>query len=144
MNIASDVKVIDADSHLTPLNDLWSSRAPQAYKNRVLHVEKIDGKQYGKGLSMHAHTELEYNLNGKYKDLKGILGIDPRIAADSQALVTIWCDGEKRFAEVITGKEQKQVHVSVKDVQTLKIVVASRNFLDLHDHVTFAEARVSQ
>jgi NPCBM/NEW2 domain-containing protein len=104
----------------------------------------LDGKQHTKGLSMHAHTELEYNLGGKYKDLKGTLGIDPRIAADSQAVVAVWCDGEKRFSEVITGKEQKQVNLNVKDVQTLKIVVASRNFLDLHDHVTFAEARVSQ
>lgn len=104
----------------------------------------LDGKQHAKGLSMHAHTELEYNLAGKYKDLKGTLGIDPRIAADSQAVVTVWCDGEKRFGEVITGKEQKQVNLNVKDVQMLKIVVASRNFLDLHDHVTFAEARVSQ
>ena len=104
----------------------------------------LDGKQYGKGLSMHAHTELEYNLGGKYKDLKGLLGADTRIAADSQAHVTVWCDGEKRFSEVITPKEQKQLNVNVKDVQTLKIVVASRNFLDLHDHVTIAEARVSQ
>jgi hypothetical protein len=101
-------------------------------------------KQYGKGLSMHAHTELEYNLAGKYKDLKGILGVDTRIGADSQARVTILCDGEKRFSEVITAKGHHPVALSVKDVQTLKIVVSSRNFLDLHDHVTFAEARVSQ
>lgn len=104
----------------------------------------FDGKQIAKGLSMHAHTELEYALGGKYKDLKGTLGVDTRIGADSQALVTIWCDGDKRFSEVITAKELKQVAVNVKDVQTLKIVVASRNFLDLHDHVTFADARVSQ
>lgn len=104
----------------------------------------LDGKQFGKGLSMHAHTELEYNLAGKYKDFKGILGVDTRIAADSQATVTIWCDGEKRFSSVVTAKEQKPLAVNVKDVQTLKIVVASRNFLDLHDHVTIADARVSQ
>ena len=101
-------------------------------------------KQYAKGLSMHAHTELEYNLGGKYKDLKGILGVDTRIAADSQAVVTIWCDGDKRYSQTITAKELKQVALNVKDVQALKIVVAARNFLDLHDHVTFAEARVSQ
>jgi len=101
-------------------------------------------KQYPKGLSLHAHTELEYNLAGKYKDLKGILGVDTRVGADSQATVTIWCDGEKRFSKTVTVKELENVAVNVKDVQTLKIVVASRNFLDLHDHVTFADARVSQ
>jgi len=101
-------------------------------------------KQYPKGLSLHAHTELEYNLAGKYKDLKGILGVDTRVGADSQATVTIWCDGEKRFSKTVTVKEMENVAVNVKDVQTLKLVVASRNFLDLHDHVTFADARVSQ
>jgi hypothetical protein len=101
-------------------------------------------RAYAKGLSMHAHTELEYNLGGKFKDLKGTLGVDTRISGDSQPLVTIVCDGEKRFAQVITPKLNVQVALSVKDVQTVKIIVSARNFLDLHDHVTFADARVSQ
>jgi predicted TIM-barrel fold metal-dependent hydrolase len=39
----ADVQVIDADSHLTPTPDLWTSRAPEKYKSRILHVENIDG-----------------------------------------------------------------------------------------------------
>jgi hypothetical protein len=101
-------------------------------------------KRYAKGLSMHAHTELEFALGGKYKDLKGTLGIDIRTGADSQPLVSIYCDGEKRFSETITPKAPRPISLSVKDIGTLKIVVGSRNELDLHDHVTFAEARVSQ
>ena len=62
----------------------------------------------------------------------------------SQPLVTIYCDGEKRFSETITAKAPRPISLNVKDVGTLKIVVSSRNELDLHDHVTFAEARVSQ
>jgi hypothetical protein len=101
-------------------------------------------KQYVKGLSLHAHTELSYNLAGKYKDFKARLGVDARTGADSQALVTIYCDGEKRFAESVSVKTQRDVALNVKDVGTLRIVVSSRNFLDLHDHATFADARVSQ
>lgn len=44
-NIAADVQVIDADSHLTPVPDLWTSRAPKQYKDRVLHIEERDGQQ---------------------------------------------------------------------------------------------------
>ncbi len=40
---ASGVRVVDADSHLTPVPDLWTSRAPEKYKSRILHIEKIDG-----------------------------------------------------------------------------------------------------
>jgi hypothetical protein len=104
----------------------------------------LGGATHAKGLSLHAHTELEYNLAGKYKDFKAILGVDPRVGSDSQALVTIICDGDKRFSEVVTLKALRPISLSVKDVTTLKIVVSSRNFLDLHDHVTLAEARVSQ
>lgn len=101
-------------------------------------------KQYGKGLSMHAYTELEYNLAGKYKELKAILGVDPRTGSDSQPKVSIYCDGVEQFSETISGKKIRPLALSVKDVGTLKIVVSSRNAFDLYDHVTLAEARVSQ
>jgi predicted TIM-barrel fold metal-dependent hydrolase len=42
--IANDVKVVDADSHWTPTHDLWTKRAPAGYKDRVLHVEVINGE----------------------------------------------------------------------------------------------------
>ena len=38
-----DVKVIDADTHFTEPPDLWTSRAPAAYKDRVLHIEERNG-----------------------------------------------------------------------------------------------------
>lgn len=101
-------------------------------------------KSYPKGLSLHAHTELEYNLGGKYKEFKAVLGVDARTGAESQPVVSVYCDGVKQFSETITPKDVRPVALNVKDVQTLRIVVGSRNFLDLHDHATLADARVSQ
>jgi uncharacterized protein len=37
------VRVIDADTHLTEAHDLWTKRAPAAYKDRVPHVARVDG-----------------------------------------------------------------------------------------------------
>ncbi len=138
---------------LTYLSDLEpASKVEKSGAGLITRYRKdanLDGepiildKQYAKGLSMHAHTELEYNLAGKYKEFKAVLGVDARISADSQALVSVYCDGEKRFAET-AGVKVRPVAVNLKDVQVLKIVVSSRNFLDLHDHATLAEARVSQ
>jgi uncharacterized protein len=42
-SLAEDFRVIDADTHLTEAPDLWTKRAPAKYKDRVLHVEEIDG-----------------------------------------------------------------------------------------------------
>ena len=47
----------------------------------------LEGNTYAKGLSLHAYTELEYNLAGKYKEFKAILGVDVRTGSDSQAKV---------------------------------------------------------
>ena len=36
-------RVIDADTHLTEAHDLWTSRAPATMKDRVPHVEDVEG-----------------------------------------------------------------------------------------------------
>jgi predicted TIM-barrel fold metal-dependent hydrolase len=38
------LRVIDADTHLTEAHDLWTSRAPAKFRDRVPHVEQIDGR----------------------------------------------------------------------------------------------------
>ena len=50
-----DVRVIDADTHYTEPPDLWTSRAPAQYRDRVLHIEErndvptwvIDDAEFG-------------------------------------------------------------------------------------------------
>jgi predicted TIM-barrel fold metal-dependent hydrolase len=37
------VRVVDADTHLTERHDLWTKRAPAAFKERVPHVTRVDG-----------------------------------------------------------------------------------------------------
>jgi predicted TIM-barrel fold metal-dependent hydrolase len=38
------VKVVDADTHLTERHDLWTSRAPAGMRDRMPHVEQVDGE----------------------------------------------------------------------------------------------------
>ena len=45
MALALDgLRVIDADTHLTEAHDLWTSRAPSKYADRVPRVEEVDGR----------------------------------------------------------------------------------------------------
>src|ERR687890_587676 len=39
-----EMRVVDADTHLTEAHDLWTKRAPAAYRDRVPHVEEVDGQ----------------------------------------------------------------------------------------------------
>jgi len=101
-------------------------------------------KAHPKGLSMHAHTELEYNLAGRYKEFKALAGVDIRCGAESQARLRVYCDGKLELDKTVSAKSTLPIGISVRDVQALKVVVSSGNFLDLHDHLTLADARVSQ
>jgi uncharacterized protein len=44
LGLPADVLVIDTDTHLTEPRDLWTSRAPARYADRVPRVEQIDGR----------------------------------------------------------------------------------------------------
>ncbi len=39
------IKVIDVDTHLTEPHDLWTSRAPAKWKERVPQVKMVEGKR---------------------------------------------------------------------------------------------------
>ncbi|MEU8138538.1 amidohydrolase family protein [Streptodolium elevatio] len=44
MPTATPLRVVDADTHVTEPHDLWTSRAPQGYRDRVPHVTDVDGQ----------------------------------------------------------------------------------------------------
>jgi hypothetical protein len=106
---------------------------------------RLMGNVHSKGLSMHAHTELEYDLGGKYKDLKFVLGADTRIGeTENKAVVVIRADGGQIFSQTVNPLKAEPVSLSVRNVNKLRIIVRSSNILDLHDHATLADVRVSQ
>jgi predicted TIM-barrel fold metal-dependent hydrolase len=39
-----DIHVIDADTHITEVHDLWTSRAPASFKDRVPQVKNVNGE----------------------------------------------------------------------------------------------------
>jgi len=46
VKLADEVRVIDADSHFTEAHDLFTSRAPQGFEDRVPRVVDIDGDAF--------------------------------------------------------------------------------------------------
>jgi hypothetical protein len=106
----------------------------------------LQAKQYPKGLSMYAGADLEYNLAGKYKEFKAILGADSRIAEEGQGKVTvsIYCDKQKVLTKEVSTTAAAPIALNVKDVGTLRIVVSGANFTNYSGHATLANAHVSQ
>ena len=44
LGLPADLLIIDTDTHLTEPRDLWTSRAPAKYADRVPRVEHVDGR----------------------------------------------------------------------------------------------------
>lgn len=42
--LADEVRVIDCDTHLTEVHDLWTKRSPKGYEDRVPRVERVAGR----------------------------------------------------------------------------------------------------
>lgn len=141
---------------LTYLSDLDAKMADSAFLGGFNPLRKdanLDGnpimlqdKKYDKGLSMYAGVDLEYNLAGKYKDFKALLGVDSVIAEEGQGkvTVTIYCDGDKRNTYEVSAKAAVPININVKDVNALRIVVSGSNFTNFSGHATLANAHISQ
>lgn len=77
----SSLKIIDADTHLTEPHDLWTSRAPAAWRDRVPQVKMhdgvkswvIDGNQVI-GLNAHPNSAI-LKEGGKIRDLDRFLNL---------------------------------------------------------------------
>lgn len=103
-------------------------------------------RPFTKGLTLEGGSTVEYNLAGKYKDFKALVGADTRAAegALGKTTVTIYGDGAKLQTYTVAPSELKPVAVNVKGVGTLRIVVEGPNFTGLASYATLADARISQ
>jgi hypothetical protein len=129
---------------------------------------RVGPTAFSKGLSLHAHTELEYDLKGEYREFKGYLGVEESIGGgDGPTIVKIVGDGKELLSVVLKKGEKLNpkasdkakssqtreakdnpallpVTLSVVNVLKLRIVVASGDLLDLGKHATLGEALVSK
>jgi hypothetical protein len=111
---------------------------------------KIEGQTYAKGLAIHAHTELVYNLDGKYQKFEVVIGMDDVVGNEGlplgRPLVKIEGDGRELFSQVITRRDKRRdlPPFDVKGVRQLRIVVTSTGLLDFGDHVDLANAKLSK
>jgi hypothetical protein len=115
---------------------------------------RVNGQVYPMGLALHAHTELEYDVGGDYRELKAVAGIDDSFpAVDGPVVLEIQGDGKTLFKATyqrqMKGSEQEKkkltnLSLNVKDVQRIRIIVSSGDEFDVGKQLDLADARVSK
>jgi hypothetical protein len=138
-------------SDMKPTKSLVSStqgdpEAPRSDKNLDGGPLRLGKLSYPKGLSIHAYTQLEYQLDGEYREFKCVLGVDATVGgSQGPTLVKIEADNKELFSGPVTPKDDpKELRFNIKDVQKLKITVSSGELLDLGKHVNLADAKISK
>jgi hypothetical protein len=138
---------------LTPasLKETSTEGVVQHYRrNENLDGGKIhmNGKPYDSGIALHSTTELEYDLEGEYREFRAVVGIDDDVSGDDgPTLLKIEGDGNVLLEKTFSRKDKQRVQpiaLNVKDIKKLKISVSSGDILDLGKHLTLADARVSK
>jgi hypothetical protein len=141
-------------SDLTPTKVVHTTTEgfPQNYRKDV-NLDggpmKMGAKVYRKGLAIHSRTELEYDLNGDFREFKADVGFDSQVGGTEGPVVVIIEGDSKELRSLTLDRSAMQqacvdLTVNIKDVNRLKIIVKSGSLLDLGKHVDLGNAKVSK
>jgi hypothetical protein len=115
---------------------------------------RIYGESFTIGLALHAHTELEYDLRGDYREFHAIAGIDQSVGGVGGPVVLVIegvIDGETKelYKKTFTRKDPKDkkegiIELNIKDVQKLRIVVRTGDLFDNGKHLDLVNAKIQK
>jgi hypothetical protein len=114
---------------------------------------RIYSETFTNGLALHAHTELEYDLKGDYREFHALAGIDQSVGGLGGPVVLVIqgvTDGEtkelykKTFTRNVKDKKEGVIDLNIKDVQKLRIVVSTGDLFDNGKHLDLVNAKIQK
>jgi hypothetical protein len=115
---------------------------------------RIYGESFTLGLALHAHTELEFDLKGDYREFHSLAGIDQSVGGVGGPVVLVIegvIDGEAKelYKKTFTRKDPKDkkegaIDLNIKDVQKLRIIVRSGDLFDNGKHLDLVNAKIQK
>jgi hypothetical protein len=115
---------------------------------------RIYDETYAIGLALHAHTELEYDLKGDYREFHALAGIDQAVGGVGGPVVLVIegvIDGETKelYKKTFTRKDSRDkkegvINLNIKDVQRLRLVVRTGDRFDNGKHLDLVNAKVQK
>ena len=115
---------------------------------------RIYDETFTNGLALHAHTELEYDLRGDYREFHAIAGIDQAVGGVGGPVVLVVegvIDGETKelYKKTFTRKESRDkskgvINLNIKDVQKLRLIVRTGDMFDNGKHLDLVNAKVQK
>jgi hypothetical protein len=127
---------------LGQLKDFYGYRRDAGFENSPL---VLDGVSYKKGLALQSQTLLVYRLPGKFRVLKGVVGIDDGVRASGNARLRIAADGKTVWEGDVRGSDPpRELEVAIDGARRLEIVADYGEDQDIGDRVNLCDARVTK
>jgi hypothetical protein len=108
---------------------------------------RIRGTQYGKGLGVHAYSEVHYAIGGRCSALTATVGVDDEVPTWSAASVVfqVWADGTKLYdsGRVTRNSAPLTVGADLNGRYDLSLVVQDAGDGRDYDHADWADAKLT-
>jgi len=148
----SDVEPLDVKEYVS-LDEKSSGFLWHYQKDRGLFSQKpiiIQGREYFKGLAVHANSELTYKVDGSYRKFFATIGLtveSPGGKADDltgSVKFIIYADGKIAYESEVFKKDSlpKDISIDIRSVKEIKLVVNDAGDGYILDRAAWALARV--
>jgi hypothetical protein len=136
----SDLRPVEA-RHTPYLEIEHPHRVNESQGGRSL---QLSGVRYGRGLGVHARSDLTYELAGGFKTFAATIGVDAEVGNAGSVVFRVLGDDKVLYESPVMrgGDEAQPITVNVGGVLLLRLVVDFADNGDLGDHADWANARV--
>lgn len=104
----------------------------------------LNGIVYRKGLGVHAHSVVTYDLGGRYSSFISDVGVDDETRGAGSVRFFVVADGVTLYdsGDMYGNSPTQPVNVNVEGRQVLELVVTNADNGDSSDHADWADARL--
>lgn len=118
----------------------WPLQRDRSVASRPL---RLKGREFPKGLGMHSHSTVTYDLAGKYRAFHADVGLDDTTVGEGTAACAVEVDGQRVFEETALSRQKEARRLPVLDVRGAKrltLIVDFGALGDSQDHVDWCDA----
>ncbi len=104
---------------------------------------KIGDVAFSRGLGVHAHNELVFDIGARFDTFAVTIGIDAATGGKGDCVFIVEADGRELHRQRVKGADKpRNLQLKITGVRRLTLRVETGEDLDLADHANWAEARL--
>ncbi|MHB1156415.1 MAG: NPCBM/NEW2 domain-containing protein [Phycisphaerales bacterium] len=110
---------------------------------------EIGDRRFERGLGVHARSELNYDIGGKYRLFTAVIGLAPGSknpapgSGEGDCVFVVKGDGKRLLEQRMkAGEAGKEVRLDVSGIKRLELIVEEGENWDVGDRANWADARL--